>query len=96
MTHLAQAVNLPFAVKSVFQQDWLKDDPMLHAIPAMQQQDPTHSWSSQPFPDSARLYQLLSETVLACMKGEKTNIKAELDQVAGEFQKTIDDFKKGA
>ena len=92
--HLVKQVSLPMAVNAVFEQDWLKDDPMLHAVTAMQQQDPEHSWSSQPFPEAGTLYQLLSETVLACMKGEKTNIKAALDEVAGEWQKTIDEAMK--
>jgi ABC-type glycerol-3-phosphate transport system substrate-binding protein len=90
MIHLAKQVSLPFAVNAVFEQDWLLEDPMLHALPAMQQQDPEASWSFAPIPDAGTLYQMLSETLVACMEGEKTDIKAALDETAGEWQKTID------
>jgi ABC-type glycerol-3-phosphate transport system substrate-binding protein len=91
MVHLAKQISLPMGVNAVFEQDWLSEDPMLHAVPAMQQQDPEHSWSFQPFPEGGTLWQSLSETLIACLKGEKSDIKAALDEEAGYWQETIDD-----
>lgn len=92
MVHLAKEVNHPMAVNAVFEQD-MSNDPVLHALPAMQNQDPEHNWAFRPTPEAGTLYGELTETVLACMKGEKTNIKAALDEVAGVWQKTLDQYQ---
>jgi ABC-type glycerol-3-phosphate transport system substrate-binding protein len=94
MVPLSKAVQAPFATKGVFTQDYSKD-PVLHALPAMQNQDPAHNWSSAVIPEGARLYQLLHEAVLGYMKGERKDIKTELNTVAAEFQKTLDKYTKG-
>lgn len=91
MVPLAKEVNHPMAVKAVFEQDW-SQDPVLHALPAMQNQDPEHNWASKPIPEAGTLYGLLTEAVIACMKGEKTDIKATLDEVAGQWQQTLDKY----
>lgn len=88
---LAQKTSIPFAVKTVFQQDWLKDDPIMHALPAIQNQDPEHSWSFPPFPEQGTLFMALSTTIVDCVKGDKTDIPGALKEAADIWQKTLDE-----
>jgi len=95
MLPLSQKTSVPFALKSVLAQPGLENDPILHALPAMVGQDPEHSFAFSPIPDLGTLYMALSEAVIACVKGEKTDIKGTLDEVAGLWQKTLDEAAKG-
>ncbi len=96
MLPLSQKTSTPFALKSVLAQPGLENDPILHALPAMVSQDPEHSWAFSPIPDLGTLYIALSEAVIGCVKGDRKDIKGTLDEVAGLWQKTLDEAAKAS